>query len=166
MTQPEDTSKNPWQGDWKERLSIYLESRNFGDLDAFLEANPGVGYLTLAKQLGDTNIAPMQLYGEQIRRAKAKDQLRIAAMDCLVRFINEYIRRGWNEGRHFTHRSASAFAAWSTAIATHSQDSTVNDKLKRVYDELERLPIPSGWLPSSANDSFIVSAFETGWPLG
>jgi hypothetical protein len=166
MTQPADTSKNPWQGDWKERLSIYLESHNFGDLEAFLDANPGVGYVTLAKQLGDANVAPMQLYGEHIQRAKLNDRLRNAAMDCLVRFINEYVRRGWDEGRHFAHRSASAFAAWSTAITTHSQDASVNDTLKRVYDELERLPIHSGWLPSSANDRFIISAFEKGWPLG
>lgn len=166
MTQPADKSTNPWHGDWKERLAIYLESQGFDDLDSFLDENPGVGYVTLAKQLGDANVAAMQLYGEHIRCADAKDRLRVAAMDCLVRFINEYVRRGWNEGRHFAHRSASAFAAWSTAITTHCQDSSVSDRLPRVYDELERLPIPSGWLPSSPNDPFIVSAFEKGWPLG
>jgi hypothetical protein len=87
------------------------------------------------------------------------------AMDCLVRFINEYVRRGWGVGRHFTHRSASAFATWATAISAHCQDSSMKDRLKQVYDELERLPIPLGWLPSSANDPFIISAFERGWPL-
>ena len=165
MSQPDDTSTNPWHGDWKERLTSYLDSQGFGDLESFLNANPGVGYVKLAKQLGDVNVAAMQLYGEHIRFANAKGRLRSVAMDCLVRFINEYVRRGWGVGRHFTHRSASAFATWATAISAHCQDSSMKDRLKQVYDELERLPIPLGWLPSSANDPFIISAFERGWPL-
>jgi hypothetical protein len=108
----------------------------------------------------------MQLYGEQIRRGYQTGNVRCVATDCLVRFLNEYIPRGWNTGRHFQHRSASAFASWSTSItAIANSDTSIERRLKLVYDKLEAMPLPIGWLPKDNSDAWITEAFEKGWPI-
>lgn len=167
MTELHDnTPATPWQGDWRQRLRSKLNSLEFDSLECFLIANPGVGYVKLAESLGDADIAAMQLYGEQIRRGHERSSLRNVAIDCLVRFLNEYVRRGWKVGRHFPHRSASAFAAWSTALATHAGSSpSIENTTKRVFELLNELQIPEGWLPKDNSDRFILEAFDRGWPI-
>src|SRR4051812_11992887 len=121
----------PWQGDWQLRLQRKLKSLGYDALDEYLSANPGVSFVRLAESLGDANIAAMQIYGLQLRLAVARGELRAAAKDCLVRFLNKYVKRGWGVGRHFPHRVASAYAAWSTTIKTHAQaDSQIEGRLK------------------------------------
>jgi hypothetical protein len=165
MTQlDDDTPTTPWQGDWRQRLESKLKSLGFEGLEDFLLAYQGVGYVKLAERLEDANVAAMQLCREHIRRGSENSNLRSVAKDSLVRFLNEYARRGWKVGRHFPHRSASAFAAWSTSLASHSTSSIEFD-VKRVFDELEALPIPNGWLPTDSSDRFIVEAFNRGWPM-
>ena len=161
----ENMPSTPWHGDWKARLQKKLLLLGFSSLEEFLEANPGMGYVSLSKLLGDANVAAMQLYGEHIRRGYQTNSIRLVAIDCLVRFLHEYIPRGWKNGRHFPHRSASAFAAWSTSIigATCS-DASIERKLRTVFDTLEAMPIPVGWLPTDKDDVFIAEAFEKGWP--
>lgn len=156
----------PWQGDWQLRLRSKLESLGFTGLEQFLAHNPGVGYVKLAESLGDANVAAMQIYGEQIRSAAARADLRSAAKDCLVRFINEYVKRGWGIGRHFPHRLGSAYAAWSTTIKAHAPtDDQMELRLKTVFDQLEAAKPPQGWLPNDSNDPFIENAFAEAWPM-
>ena len=166
MTEPiENTPSTPWQGDWKARLQEKLSLLGFHDLEEFLDGHPGLGYVKLATLLGDANVAAMQLYGEQIRRGCETNNIRAVAMDCLVRFINEYVPRGWKNGRHFQTRSASAYAAWSTSITfIVSSETSLKPTLKRVFENLNSLAIPVGWLPKDKDDVFVVEAFETGWP--
>lgn len=155
----------PWQGDWQQRLRAKLESLGFGDLEGFLSANPGIGYVQLAASLGDANVAAMQLYGQQIRTAIECGRLRDAAKDCLARFINEHCKRGWGNGRHFERRLASVYGAWTTAIATNSSSSEeLREKMRMVFDELEKLAPESGWLPVGGNDELIERAFQISWP--
>ncbi len=164
MTMTELT--NPWHGDWKIRLQQKLTLLGFSDLEDFLLAHPGLGYVSLAKILGDANVAAMQLYGEQIRQGLQTGKLRDVAVDCLVRFLNEYIYRGWKNGRHFQHRSASACASWSTLIAAIATSETgIEQRLTSVFDTLVAMPIPAGWLPKDSNDAFVVEAFEKAWPI-
>ena len=167
MTEPfQDTPSTPWQGDWKARLQEKLSLLGFRNLEEFLDGNPGSGYVKLAKLLGNANVAAMQLYGEQIRRGCETNNIRSVAMDCLVRFINEYIPRGWKNGQHFQTRSASAYAAWSTSISMiASSDTSIKQTLKRVFDNLKSLSRPTGWLPKDKDDVFIFEAFEKGWPI-
>ena len=167
MTEPiENPPTTPWIGEWKVRLQEQLSRLGFGNLEEFLHANQGAGYVSLAKMLDDANVSAMQLYGEQIRRGYQTGNVRCVATDCLVRFLNEYIPRGWNTGRHFQHRSASAFASWSTSItAIANSDTRIERRLKLVYDKLEAMPLPIGWLPKDNSDAWITEAFEKGWPI-
>jgi hypothetical protein len=46
-----------------------------------------------------------------------------------------------------------------------SSDKSVKQTLKRVFDNLKSLSIPTGWLPKDKDDVFILEAFEKGWPI-
>jgi hypothetical protein len=156
----------PWQGDWKERLVEKLASMGFGTLEEFLSANPGVGYVNLAKMLTDANVAALQLYGEQIRTAASTGRLREGAKDSLVRFLAEHIKRGWDASRHFTFRLAAALADWkSSLIQFGSQNSDFPAKLDAVINALREASPPKGWVPKSPSDEHIERAFAKGWPI-
>ena len=167
MNEPiEEMPSSPWIGDWKVRFQEKLSFLGFRNFEEFLHANQGTGYVNLAKELGDANVAAMQIHSEQIRVGNQKGNIRFVALDCLVRFLNEYIPRGWKNGRHFRHRLASAFASWSTSItAIANSDTGIERKLKLVFATLEAMPIPVGWIPKDNNDAFILQAFEKGWPI-
>ena len=155
----------PWDGDWQMRLRSRLDALGFGTLGAFLHAKPGVSYVTLAKELGDTNVAAMQLYGEHIRMAKKEDLLRAAAADCLVRFLVEHVKRGWGRGRYFTLNLASALGDWRSVMNQFGgNDDFLNERLDRVAEALKRLHPPDGWIPSGPGDQMISRAFQQGWP--
>jgi hypothetical protein len=162
MNEPTTT---PWQGDWQARLRNALRRVGFDTLESFLAANPGKTYFALVKLL-NADIAPMQLYGEQLRAARSSNCLREAAMDCLVRFLSYYLKRGWGNGRHFQSRSASAYAAWRTTILQFVQDECdLTDSLDTVWNMLEMSNPPHGWIPKDTNDSLIQDAFAKGWPI-
>jgi len=162
---PANPEATPWHGDWRQRLALKLPQLGYSDLDAFLGDNPAVGYVTLAAMCGDASIAAMQIVGEQIRLAVEHGAVRAAARDSLIRFINEYVPRGWGMGKHFAHRSASAFAAWKTTLQAHMPENpSVDAMAKRLLDELESQSIPLGWLPRGPSDPFITAAFDSAWP--
>ncbi len=167
MTEPiERMPSSPWIGDWKVRFQEKLSLLGVKNLEEFLHANQGMGYVSLAKELGDATVAAMQLYSEQIRRGCQTSNIRFVAMDSLVRFLNEYIPRGWKNSLHFQHRIASALASWSTSItAIANLETGIERRLKLVFVTLESMPIPVGWLPKDNNDVFILHAFEKGWPI-
>ena len=154
-----------WAGNWRTRLDAQLRQLGHTSLDDFLSANPGVGYIVLSKLLSSANVAPMQIYNEHLRLGLETGNFRNVTMDCLVRFLNDYLRRGWRNGKHFAHRSASAFAAWSTSVLAHTNsDANMKEVLNEVFVELESLPIPTGWRPKYINDEFIKQAFSRAWP--
>lgn len=160
-----DETITPWQGDWKRRLSIKLESLGHPSLDAFLVANPGMGYVDLAEALGEARVAPMQLYGEQIRSAARDQRLRSAAVDCLSRLLVQHIKRGWGNGRHFPLRVASAFGDWKYTIREFaSRDDLLNQKVNSVIEAIKASEPPNGWVPTSGEDPILQDAFRIGWP--
>jgi len=160
-----EQQRTPWQGDWRIRLQSKLEELGYNALEDFLTSNPGVGYVQLAAKLRDANIAAMQIYGEQIRLAASTGNLRAAAMDCLVRFLNEYVKRGWQNGRHFPHRLASAYAAWFSAINANCEDDRQMEmRLNAVFEELKRSQPVEGWIPRDSDDAIIRSCFAEAWP--
>ncbi len=157
--------KTPWIGNWRFRLQSELERTGFGSLEALLEANPGLGYVALARRLAEANVAPSQIFGEQLRLGIANRRLRSVAMDSLVRDINDYVPRGWLNGVHFRLRAASAFSTWSTSFSNCTQEtSNLSERLHSVLSALEAMTIPQGWLPKDVSDPYVVEAFATGWP--
>lgn len=162
---PHSEIKTPWTGNWRLRLQSELARAGFGSLEEFLEANPGRGYVALARQLADANVAPGQIFGEQLRLGMAKQRLRSVAMDSLVRDIHDYIPRGWRNGVHFRLRAASAFSTWLTGLTACNQErSNLAERLHSVWDALQAMDIPTGWLPKDHLDAHIVDAFAIGWP--
>lgn len=160
-----DQAVTPWHGDFQVRLQSKLQSLGFADLETYLAANPGLGYITIAELLSDANVAAMQLYGEQLRRAAKQGNLREAAADCLSRFLTQHITRGWGNGRHFRLRLASAFGDWKTVVRQFSDSGSAEAPLDAVTEAIKACKPPNGWIPKSGNDPILESAFGVGWPV-
>jgi hypothetical protein len=158
-------NETPWTGRWRDRLQSELDRTGFDSLEEFLEAHPGMSYVALARQMAGANIAPIQIFGEQVQLGMAKRSLRSVAMDSLVRYLNQDVPRGWRNGVHFQLRAASAFADWSTGFL-NCEHETINlsQRFHNVFDALKAMPIPAGWLPKDVQDPFVVAAFAAGWP--
>lgn len=155
-----------WQGDWRDRLQLGIRRCGFATLDQFLAAHPADTYFALARRL-DANIAPMQLYGEQLRSAQRANCIRQAAADCLARFLVHHLKRGWGSGRHFNSRLAAAYAAWKSSVLHFTQDTEdLAYKIDTVWAALKKMSPPTGWRPEGADDRFIKDAFAAGWPGG
>lgn len=155
----------PWHGDWQARLQSKLESLGFATLQMFLEANPGICYTNLSRCLADANIAPMQIYGKQLREAEAEGHLRAAAVDCLVRCLSQHIKRGWGHGPQFEYRLASGLSDWKCSIAEFvGKGEGLMARLEAVGEAIKACSPPKGWVPSSPADQIIQSAFLAAWP--
>lgn len=160
-------ANNPWDGDRQSRLQVTLTQLGFSSLNDFLVAHPGISYSKLAESLRDAAVAPMQIYGLQIRQATAAGQLREAAKDSLARFINEHIKRGWSNGRHFNFRRASALGDWISVVTQYSGGNrSLEARLSAVSEELKASSPPQSWKPVGGSDEIIRSAFERCWPPG
>ncbi len=155
----------PWQGNWQERLNSKLQSLGHSSLREFFDSHPGVSYLVLAENLGDANIAAMQLYGEHLRQATEVNQLRAASIDCLCRLLVQHLKRGWGVGKHFPVRVASAFGDWKSIVSQFSNQSEADlSCLDAVTSALKGLNPPDGWVPVGPHDEFLTKAFDAGWP--
>ncbi len=158
--------QSPWHGNWQDRLQASLKGLGFRSLEEFLAANPGVSYVDLQQSLGSANIAAMQLYGEQIRNAAFERRLREAAMDSLVRFFREHVKRGWGQGRHFAFRLASALGDWKSVISQFAEgDRALNEQLDGVIKAINSSNPQLGWSPADKDDVIIQKAFRIGWPV-
>ncbi len=160
-----DQISTPWQGDWQSRLQVKLESLGYSNLEEYLFANPGIGYLKIADELKDANVAAIQLYGEHIRNASREGRLRQAARDCLSRFLVEHLKRGWGCGRHFPFRVASAFGDWKSILQHFMEsDEKLVGRLDAVTEAIKASNPHEGWIPKSSDDPILRNAFDTAWP--
>jgi hypothetical protein len=186
MELPMEYSVPAWVGDWKARIRERLARHGYTSLHDFMTQNPGRPYEVLTDSLG-SDLAPIQLIWMQLEDAVREDNLRWAAMDALARELTHHLRTGWvcdlpipqdnepadtgvtqpnqDEG-HRRHRfqTAGVFASWSTQIELVDNDAA--SALAAVWNALNSLHPPIGWLPSGPDDPLIVAAFAQGWPEG
>lgn len=163
----EEKVSTPWDGNWQLRLQRKLDSLGFADLDEYLEAHPGIGYLDIAKSLGDANIAAMQIYGLQIRTAAETGRLRAAAADSLSRFLVQHVKRGWGRGYHFAGNVAAAFGDWKVVLGRYSGTGRAfKERLDAITKTVRASNPPEGWIPSGRDDEILRRAFDECWPAG
>lgn len=151
-----------WQGNWRER--IYRGIRRFGceTVSEFLEKFAGETYSQVVERLGD-EIAPVQLQCVQFGEARETRRLREAAMDGLVRVVNDMLPSGWNSKDPRSSAAICAFGAWAGMVKAEGgfQDS---DLLLEVWRAIEtRLP-GIGWHPKNVQVPILQEAFKAGWP--
>lgn len=92
------------------------------------------------------------------REATASGNLRLFAIDALVRSFVEHGGPGWRKGSNWGNRLARVYSNWHVPAA-HDEECA------RVWYALKQLEPPIGWKPLSVEDELLALAFQVGWPI-
>lgn len=177
-----------WHGDWRRRIRERISEKGFLGVGAFLASIPARPYRQVAKELGE-DIAVMQLINLQFSEGKTKDDLRLAAIDCLTRELTEWLPTGWppeisplqsssegesnlfigspivslsEDNENGSFRLAGAYGTWITAVSQAS--AAMKPLAEAAWIALVNSRPPNGWLPTNIRDALLICAFERGWP--
>lgn len=152
------SSANIWGCDWKEKVASRLRSSGCITVAEFLARHPGRPYTEVAAELGG-DVAALQIEWMQWEEARRDDTIRIVAMDSLARDLRKSLRNGWEGGAAGNFDTARAFGVWSARLGPEFANLA-----NVLWDTLEALKPPCGWMPSGPDDGFIVEAFRRAWP--
>jgi hypothetical protein len=103
-----------------------------------------------------------------LEEAKARGEIRSAAIDSLVRCIRQQLPQGWSrtpsqdEGVTPEFMNITAWSYWSGMFKAVQPDDALTDA---VWARLREWA-PTGWLPESVEDEIIRAAFNEAWPVG
>ena len=141
-----------WQGNWKTRLYERVRERGFDSLTAFAEARPTASLVALAEELGEDDIAGVQVFSGLVAEAERSHQLTRLVRSQFVRELWEVLPNGWpavldDEARM---EVAMALGSWfGFTPETHRQ------RVDQVSDALLANPPPAGWRPLGPDDELL-----------
>jgi hypothetical protein len=146
-----------WEGNWAERIGERVRAKGFASLLEFSEARPTATFLELADELGEEDVAAVQIEWVLKDEALERNSFARFARASLVRTIYEQLPQGWGIGKKADFRRAGVYADWRGTLGPEYNDAT-----DRVFDALETANPPRGWLPAGADDPIIDKAFLEG----
>ncbi|MDC0711433.1 NUDIX hydrolase [Stigmatella sp. ncwal1] len=146
------TSRHPWQGNWRVRLYERVRARGYDSLTAFAAARPAIPLYQLAEELGDDDIAAVQLLGGLHAEAEQRRQVTRFVRDILVRELSEGLPGGWPAVMDDANRFevAQALVRWSAYTP-----ETHQPQAERVRAVLRATPPPPGWRPLGPDDELL-----------
>jgi hypothetical protein len=122
---------------------------------AFLEAHPLVSYRSLRDLLG-TRLVPIRLIEGLGLECQRDGHLEWFARDLFVREIRESAPAGWKRGDFEMSVGLGAASAALRCVAR-----SMDEHSDRAHNYLiGAIFIPDGWLPQTADDPFLVEAFD------
>jgi hypothetical protein len=149
-----------WSDDWRKKVFAQVRLLGYETIGDYFARHPGKPIVALADTLKD--VAGLQLerlYFEEVRRDQS---YRAAAMDSLVRDLNQHLLHGWKNGARDDFDTSGAYADWITRLSMEKAD--LKAKADAVWEALESLSPPRGWSPLGPDDELIIKAFATAWP--
>lgn len=160
MNLNDSPSKNSWAGE----VASALAESGVRSVAELLRQFPGEPYVDIARRYGSFTAAA--LVRAQMREAISTDQIRMAAMDCLVREINEALPEGWGVGERIRFRTSAVGALWIAELTaeTDKGDLRIKTFARSIWKEIKDLPPDRGWRPVSVDDPLIQHAFSEHWP--
>jgi hypothetical protein len=141
-----------WQGNWKVRLYERIRERGYDSLTAFAEARPAVPLYLLAEELGEDDVAAVQVLSGLFAEAEQRKQVTRFVRDVLVRELSEGLPDGWPAVLDDANRFevAQAFGRWFAYTP-----ETHKERTDQVMDALLATPPPPGWRPLSPDDELL-----------
>jgi len=151
-----------WRGDWGRRIFDLLGARGYARLTDFAAAHPNATIFELARELGVGDVAPIQVQWILVDEAREVHDLERCARDLLNRRIRE-VGGGWpaDQGWETQKKIRGALIAWQGCLKDEKYEAALG---KMVDELLDATDIPSGWLPSGADDERIAALFRRHWP--
>ncbi|ATB35492.1 hypothetical protein CYFUS_000905 [Cystobacter fuscus] len=146
------TEGSAWQGPWKVRLCERVRERGFDSLTAFAEARPAVPLHVLAEELGEEDVAGVQVLSGLLAEAEQRKQVTRFVRDVLVRLLSQSVPDGWpavmDDANRF--KVAEALGSWSAYTP-----ETHEERVARARATLRATPPPPGWRPLNPDDELL-----------
>jgi hypothetical protein len=162
----QSSTRRTWEGDWRARILSRLSSLGFQTVFEFLQQFPCEAYVKLARRLGD-DVAAIQLECLQFDEAASTGYVQQAALDSLIRDLFWHLTDGWEGCAKGNFATSGAYVDWLGRLEGSSRNRQTNCELRekgqRVWNVLEQLQPPIGWLPVGLDDPYLAAAFATGW---
>jgi hypothetical protein len=141
-----------WEGNWRARLYERVRERGYDSLTAFAEARPTASLVALAEELGEDDIAGVQVFSGLVEEAEQSHQVTRLVRGQLVRELSQHLPNGWpavlDDATRF--EVAHALARWTTYTPeTHQQ------RVKQARAALRATPPPPGWRPLGPDDELL-----------
>lgn len=144
-----------WAGDWRQRIVERVRGSGFESLTAFSDSAATSTFQEIASRLGK-DVAPIQLAMLMRDEAVERGQLGRFARGALVRFLADYLPKGWQQGKEHEYERASAFADW---IACLGEDyRAAGERVWKVF--MSATNLTEGWKPSGADDDLLRGLFD------
>ena len=141
-----------WEGNWKARLYERVRECGYDSLTAFAEARPTASLVELAEELGEDDIAGVQVFSGLVEEAERSHQVTRLVRGQLVRELSQHLPNGWpavlDDATRFD--VAHALARWTTYTPETHQKS-----VKQVRATLRATPPPPGWRPLGPDDELL-----------
>ncbi|HEX5750994.1 MAG TPA: NUDIX hydrolase [Archangium sp.] len=143
-----------WQGNIKARLYERVREQGYDSLTAFAEARPAVPLYLLAEELGEDDIAAVQVFSGLLAEAERRNQVTRLVRDVLVRELADGLSSGWPPVMDDENRFevAMALGRWSAYTP-----ETHKERVRRAGDALLATPPPPGWRPLGPDDELLVT---------
>jgi hypothetical protein len=143
-----------WDGKWKVRLYERVRERGYSSLTAFAEARPTASLVALAKELGEDDVAGVQVLSGLLAEAEQHNRVTRFERDVLMRMLSQSIPDGWpavlDDANRF--KVAKALARWIAYTPEAHQD-----RARQVMAAILATPPPPGWRPLSPDDELLLS---------
>jgi hypothetical protein len=143
-----------WEGNWRIRLHERVHERGYTSLTAFAEARPTASLVALAKELGEDDVAGVQVLSGLLAEAEQRNQVTRFVRDVLVRELSECLPNGWpavlDDANRF--KVAKAIGSW---IADTPE--THKERVRQVRTALFATPPPPGWRPLGPDDELLLT---------
>ena len=143
-----------WQGDVKARLYERVRERGYESLTAFAEARPTASLMALADELGEEDIAAVQVFSGLVAEAERSRKVTRLVRGQLVRELSQHLPNGWpaalNDATRFD--VAHALARWTTYTP-----ETHKERVRQAREALRTSPPPPGWRPLGPDDALLLT---------
>jgi hypothetical protein len=146
------TDGHSWQGNWKVRLYERVRERGYDSLTAFAEARPTASLVELAEELGEHDVAAVQVFSGLVAEAERRNQLTRLERGQLVRELSEGLPNGWPAVLDDASRFEVAKALSSWIAYTPEPDQ---ERARQIAAALLATPPPPGWRPLGPDDELL-----------
>lgn len=156
-----ESTESTWRDNWRDLVYGRLNELGYRSVSSFLEEYQGTPLYQAARILSPY-IAAVQLTQLRFSEVRNDRELEIAAKDFLCRTLRSHLRKGWNSGLHAKRMMGGAYSEWLATMEIRSGLSSLRPLAELIWNELEAVAPPEGWLPASNDDSYLVQSVSRG----
>jgi hypothetical protein len=143
-----------WDGNWRVRLYERVRERGYDSLTAFAAARPTASLVALAKELGEDEVAGVQVLSGLLAEAERRQQVTRFVRDVLVRMLSQSLPDGWpavlDDANRF--KVAKALGRWFAYTPEPHKE-----RVDQASDALLATPPPPGWRPLGPDDELLLT---------